>query len=102
MLYGMTVITRLHQPTKPWRLLSRWEILNHYQPKQQLFRVSIVDLQMFPVLLCKVYPSLCPHLYHTLASANQALAAIEQMGNPQSLSAQKGEALICRAYNHFV
>lgn len=24
------------------------------------------------------------------------------MGNPQSLSAQKGEALICRAYNHFV
>ena len=34
MLYGMTVITRLHQPTKPWRLLSRWEILNHYQPKK--------------------------------------------------------------------
>lgn len=24
------------------------------------------------------------------------------MGNPQSLSAQRGEALICRAYNHFV
>ena len=40
--------------------------------------------------------------YNSIASANQALAAIEQMGNPQSLSAQKGEALICRAYNHFV
>ena len=24
------------------------------------------------------------------------------MGNPQSLSAQRGEALLCRAYNHFV
>ena len=23
-----------YQPTKPWRLLSRWEILNHYQPKK--------------------------------------------------------------------
>ena len=40
--------------------------------------------------------------YNSIASANQALAAIEQMGNPQSLSAQRGEALICRAYNHFV
>ena len=37
--------------------------------------------------------------YNSIASANQALAAIEQMGNPQSLSAQRGEALICRAYN---
>ena len=40
--------------------------------------------------------------YNSIASANQALAAIEQMGNPQSLSAQRGEALLCRAYNHFV
>ena len=29
--------------------------------------------------------------YNSIASANQALAAIEQMGNPQSLSAQKAK-----------
>lgn len=40
--------------------------------------------------------------YSAIASANQALSAIEQMGNPSSLSAQKGEALVCRAYSHFI
>lgn len=41
-------------------------------------------------------------LYMAIASANHALQAIEQMGNPASLNAQKGEALLCRAYAHFV
>ncbi|WP_164126361.1 RagB/SusD family nutrient uptake outer membrane protein [Sphingobacterium luzhongxinii] len=40
--------------------------------------------------------------YKAISSANQALAAIEEMGNPTSLSAQRGEALITRAYNHFI
>ncbi len=40
--------------------------------------------------------------YGAIAAANQALDAIEEMGNPASLQAQKGEALIARAYNHFV
>jgi len=40
--------------------------------------------------------------YNAIASANQALQAIKQMGNPTSLSAQKGEALVCRAYSHFL
>ena len=40
--------------------------------------------------------------YHAIASANQALQAINDLGNPQRLDAQKGEALICRAYCHFV
>ena len=40
--------------------------------------------------------------YGAIATANQALEAIEKMGNPESLSAQKGEALISRAYHHFV
>ncbi len=39
--------------------------------------------------------------YRAIASANQALQAIEDMGNPSSLSAQRGEALMCRAYGHF-
>jgi len=40
--------------------------------------------------------------YSAIAAANQALTAIEQLGNPSSLNAAKGEALIARAYNHFI
>ena len=39
--------------------------------------------------------------YAAVAAANQALQAINDMGNPASLSAQRGEALMCRAYGHF-
>lgn len=40
--------------------------------------------------------------YSAIAAANTALQAIEKMGNPSSLDPQRGEALVCRAYNHFV
>lgn len=40
--------------------------------------------------------------YLAIASANEALSAIEEMGNPESLQPQKGEALMCRAYAHWV
>lgn len=42
--------------------------------------------------------------YSNIANANQALSAIEEMGGPTTtkLKASKGEALICRAYSHFV
>ncbi|MDR3118160.1 MAG: RagB/SusD family nutrient uptake outer membrane protein [Mediterranea sp.] len=39
--------------------------------------------------------------YGAISSANQALDAIDKMGNPANLQAQRGEALICRAYGHF-
>ncbi len=39
--------------------------------------------------------------YGAIAAANHALAAIDEMGDPDDLSAQKGEALMCRAYAHF-
>lgn len=39
--------------------------------------------------------------YNAVASANQALQAIENLGDPISLQPQKGEALMCRAYAHF-
>lgn len=39
--------------------------------------------------------------YGAIAAANHALAAIESMGSPASLNAQRGEALLCRAYGHF-
>ena len=39
--------------------------------------------------------------YGAVAAANQALQAIEDLGNPTNLNAQKGEALLCRAYAQF-
>ena len=40
--------------------------------------------------------------YLAISSANEALAAIEELGNPESLMPQRGEALVARAYGHFV
>ena len=42
--------------------------------------------------------------YNNIANANQALSAIEELGGPTTtrLKASKGEALICRAYSHFL
>lgn len=40
--------------------------------------------------------------YNAIASANQALEGIESLGSPASLNAQRGEALVCRAYSHFL
>lgn len=45
--------------------------------------------------------SLWQSCYQAIAAANQALKAIERMGNPASLTPQKGEALVCRAYAHY-
>lgn len=42
--------------------------------------------------------------YKGIASANQALEAIENMGGPTTtvLREAKGEALLCRAFNHYI
>jgi hypothetical protein len=40
--------------------------------------------------------------YSAIAHANQALDAIDKLGNPSSLNPQKGEALLARAYSHFM
>ena len=37
-----------------------------------------------------------------IANANEVLKAIDKMEMTDKLSAAKGEALICRAYAHFV
>lgn len=39
--------------------------------------------------------------YQAIAQANYALKAIEEKGNPASLDASRGEALLCRAYSAF-
>jgi hypothetical protein len=40
--------------------------------------------------------------YEAIAAANQALESIEKLGSPTTLDPQKGEALIARAYSHFM
>jgi tetratricopeptide (TPR) repeat protein len=40
--------------------------------------------------------------YHAIAAANQVLDMVERNGNPANLASLKGEALLCRAFNHFV
>ena len=40
--------------------------------------------------------------YAAIASSNHALQGIKNLGNPTSLNPQKGEALVCRAYAHFM
>ena len=40
--------------------------------------------------------------YAAIAAANQALQTISEASNPDDYSAQKGEALVARAYSHFM
>lgn len=40
--------------------------------------------------------------YKAIAAANQALKYIEEKGTPPEMVAYKGEALLCRAYAHFM
>lgn len=40
--------------------------------------------------------------YKAIAAANQAIQYVEQQGNPEFLLSYKGEALVCRAYAHFM
>ena len=42
--------------------------------------------------------------YASISAANQALLAIEEMGGAEAnnLQAEKAEALLCRAFNHFI
>lgn len=40
--------------------------------------------------------------YNAIAHANVALEAIDKLGNGNECAAQRGEALVCRAYAHFM
>lgn len=40
--------------------------------------------------------------YGAISSANQALQSIEELGNTEELQPAKAEALLCRAYAHFI
>jgi len=40
--------------------------------------------------------------YDAIMTANQALESIEELGSPRELEHSRGEALLCRAYTHFL
>lgn len=40
--------------------------------------------------------------YSAIAASNAVISAIDKLGNPNDMQPQRGEALVCRAYNHFV
>ncbi len=40
--------------------------------------------------------------YGAITNANQALLAIDELGNTEELAPYRGEALLCRAYAHFI
>lgn len=40
--------------------------------------------------------------YNAIMAADQALQAIEDLGNPEELRSSRGEALLCRAYTQFL
>lgn len=40
--------------------------------------------------------------YEAIAASNMALEAIEEAGDTDEYSTAKGEALVCRAFNHFI
>ena len=42
------------------------------------------------------------HYYKAIAAANNVIISINKLGNPKHLDPQRGEALLCRAYCHFV
>lgn len=46
--------------------------------------------------------SLWEACYIAVAACNQALLTVEKAGNPTSLAHVRGEALVCRAYAHFL
>lgn len=40
--------------------------------------------------------------YRAIASANHAIAAIEELSDPEAANGVKAEALLCRAFGHFI
>lgn len=73
----------------------RYTIESKYQQEAYLWK-DITDVsQDTPTGLWGSY-------YGAIAVANQALEAIKDLGNKPSMNPQKGEALLCRAWGHFL
>lgn len=75
---------------------NAWQSYNQLQTQAATWQdVTVKDLSDDPY-------SIWNACYKAIACDNEALQAIENLGNPSSLNPQKGEALLSRAYNHFI
>lgn len=74
---------------------SSYTAYNLFQEEAATWKDGTTEITDSPFLLWDA-------CYHAIACANEALEAIEKQGNPESLAQQRGEALVCRAYNHWV
>lgn len=74
---------------------NRFSELNRLQSDMYKWEASSERNQDSPAALWE-------SCYISIAAANQALNTISKAGNPASLSAARGEALVCRAFNHFL
>lgn len=78
------------------------EDLGESNPNSQLFHEEVAYWKATKELANESVKHIWEANYKAIASANQALKAIEDLGNPANLAPLRGEALITRAYNHFI
>lgn len=74
---------------------SNYGLLGQEQEDSYLWRDITMDANDSPKAIWDSH-------YNAIAAANEVLLRIEEAGNPANLNPQKGEALLCRAYAHFV
>ena len=92
-------------PTASSNLILEWSSDNYADNgKQYSTNQDIEQVYRFQPLTTQTNDSpksLWNGYYSAIAAANQALASIDEMGNPASLKAQRAEALLCRAYSMY-
>lgn len=69
-----------------------------YRPTQE----QIATWQDVTEIIQDTPYSLWDQCYKSIAAANNVIFAIEKLGRPERLNAQLGEALLCRAWCHFM
>lgn len=92
-------------PTASSNLILEWSSDNYADNgKQYSTNQDIEQVYRFQPITAQTNDSpksLWNGYYSAIAAANQALASIDEMGNPASLKAQRAEALLCRAYSMY-
>ncbi|MDR1762391.1 MAG: RagB/SusD family nutrient uptake outer membrane protein [Dysgonamonadaceae bacterium] len=90
------VATECASDNKDW--LDKAGISYYYLAQEEAFFWKDVRDEGGNDALVDFYPS----YYSAIACANQALIAIEEQGTPESMLPYKGEALLTRAFHHFM
>lgn len=92
----------LTYPAKIWEYSS--DNVDKYPDK---YTASLTSRELYAYHSVSAQSQDTPHAlwegcYFSIAACNQALKTIEEEGNPKSLDAARGEALMSRAYHHFM